>query len=405
MNRLGIFVALLLASGLFAACEGLLGERTDTEFIDPPLYDSATVLFVPIQPFFGGFTNPSDVLFGFDELLYVVDEGELADANDNVIVQLDESGNELGRFAGIQGIHKLAQLRNLDLLALGTFDTTINGIPRTLQAVYRIRQVNVTSYGLQNATVVNKVVHPFYTPFSPVNSDFQPSLRFLDIDVVANDFYYVTRQGDNVRANSQDDAVVFFDSTDRYVTEAEIITSLGPDNTYFRSPTAIGTYAKPPQSPFVNEAGDFVVAQIDPNVSLRIQVMTYTPDPVSGDQWTLNTNLVLNDTTQAERFLYESDRFDVPTAITLTGDGTNYIFVADSVRDSVYLFTSTGLEGVRPPPGSNSSRNINVSFGGFGDGPLNFIDPMGLAHQRDILYVADRGNGRIGRYKLTTDFE
>ncbi|MFM8493662.1 MAG: hypothetical protein ACKOA7_08000, partial [Bacteroidota bacterium] len=38
-------------------------------------------------------------------------------------------------------------------------------------------------------------------------------------------------------------------------------------------------------------------------------------------------------------------------------------------------------------------------------GPFQFRSPNGVAYFRRVVYVADTGNGRIMRYKLSTDLE
>jgi hypothetical protein len=60
---------------------------------------------------------------------------------------------------------------------------------------------------------------------------------------------------------------------------------------------------------------------------------------------------------------------------------------------------------VAAPPGASSTRPIPVSFGGTGDGALQFDNPQGVAYFDRIVYVADTGNNRISRFRLNTDFE
>lgn len=96
----------------------------------------------------------------------------------------------------------------------------------------------------------------------------------------------------------------------------------------------------------------------------------------------------------------------MPTDIAFSGDDDAFIFVVDSETDSLYQFQSNGQEGVNPPVGADAdSKKIVVSFGGEGAGPKQFMNPSGVAYYRTIVYVADTGNNRIARFKLTTDFE
>ncbi len=76
----------------------------------------------------------------------------------------------------------------------------------------------------------------------------------------------------------------------------------------------------------------------------------------------------------------------------------------DREKDSLFQFTNTGLEGVKAPAGSTSTKNIRVSFGGTGVDLTQFNQPSAVAYYDRIVYVADAGNGRVLRFKLTTDF-
>ena len=95
-----------------------------------------------------------------------------------------------------------------------------------------------------------------------------------------------------------------------------------------------------------------------------------------------------------------------PEDVTYAAD-SRYIFVVDAATDSLYQFTSTGYEGVRPPVQSGERKNIIVSFGGTGSGPTQFNEPHGVAYYQgfNTLLVADTGNDRIVRFKLSTDIQ
>ena len=67
----------------------------------------------------------------------------------------------------------------------------------------------------------------------------------------------------------------------------------------------------------------------------------------------------------AKRYLQTPKRFQDPVDLCLAGDGSRFLFVADAGVDSVYQFTSSGLEGVPPPPASAVSRSLR---------PDNFYD-------------------------------
>jgi DNA-binding beta-propeller fold protein YncE len=82
------------------------------------------------------------------------------------------------------------------------------------------------------------------------------------------------------------------------------------------------------------------------------------------------------------------NRFVQPQGVTIDPSGN--VFVVDAVTDSVYRFNSRGIE--------------HYSFGGKHD-PLgrNFNQPYGIAFFDKTIYIADKGNNRICRYKLSID--
>jgi hypothetical protein len=386
--------ALLLLGGLIAlsGCEGFWGKKLDPSFIDVPIYNDRQVAYVPIQPVWDNFTHPVDVIIGYDELIYIAD-----DITEEIIA-LDQAGTELGRFS-VPGVHALAQDRSLDILALGTYDT----LGTSLAAVYRLDLKRNGSYGLANAVVERKVLHPYYykSVFSPGQDDL---VRLTGIAVRADNRYYVTRTGNfSSPVFGPDDAVVIFDAQDRFVTTVRVSTGGGIFSDYFRSPSGITGLAQPPQSPFVNTEGDFIFCSQSSSTQLKVQYIDVT-ETDNGTDYTVK-EFSVGDTSKADGFLYTPARFAAPVDVTFTGDGTNYIFVVDREKDSVYQFTNTGLEGVAPPAGSTSKKNVLVSFGGTGTSLTQFKHPSAVAYYQQILYVADTDNHRILRFKLTTDFD
>ena len=92
--------------------------------------------------------------------------------------------------------------------------------------------------------------------------------------------------------------------------------------------------------------------------------------------------------------------------VTFGGDDDAFIFVVDAAQHKLYQFQLNGQEGVPPPAGvEDQTKQIVVSFGGFGADSKQFNTPSGVAYFDKVLYVADTGNNRISRFKLTSDFE
>jgi hypothetical protein len=198
------------------------------------------------------------------------------------------------------------------------------------------------------------------------------------------------------------DAVLYFNNQDQFISPISVNTSSGVFNDYFQQPSGIVTLTQPPQ--FTAQGGrDFIYTSTDPDNNLKVQYIQFIEGQF-GAQYEPRI-LASSDTTQADRFINEPNRFEKPVDITLAGDGSQYIFVTDTRTDSLYQFSFNGYEGILPPPASGIDRFVRASFGGTGSSPTHFRDPSAVAYFNEILYVADAGNGRILRFKLTLDFE
>jgi len=387
----GLWILLLLPA-LLSSCEGYFSDKLDPSFIDVPIYNDRAVAYVPIQPVWDNFVSPVDVAIGYDELIYMVDGGT------SEIISYDQAGNEIGRFS-VPGVKQVVQDRSLDLLAIGTFDT----LGTSLSCIYRLELKSDLGYGLSNAVIKNKIVHPFYFKVNAsVGSDDLVTLN--SIAVRDDNSFYVARSGPGgSQIFGPDDAILIFNNDDTYRTAVRVSTNGGVLSDYFKTPFAIAGLAQPPQSIFVNPDKDFVYCSLSDPTALKVQYINVSETDF-GTEYTLRS-MPFGDTTQADGFLLAPNRFSSPVDIAYTGDGTNYIFVVDSEKDSLYQFTATGLEGVNPPAGSDSDKNILVSFGGTGNELTQFRQPTAVAYFREVLYVADKGNQRVLRFKLTTDFD
>lgn len=394
MKYLSLFVLLAVT---LVSCNDYFGEKTDLGFIEPPEFDARQAAYVPIQPALGGLVRPVDVFAGFDELIYVVDEAT------EEIIAFNLAGRELNRIT-VPGVHEVAQDRKLDLLALGKHDTIINDSLYQLPCIYRIELAGSSGYGLSHSRIVNKIVHPFYYKSVFSKSD-AIDVALTGINTSGLNEYYVTRTGPKNNNETSilppDNSVLSFDDDDRYVTPINVNTSQGLFRNYFKTPSSISSFVQPPQLE-ARLSRDFVVILNDPSEPIKFRYIryeqsangvSYTPAPLQ------------QDTAKAFSFITDPNKFVNPTDITITGDGSNFIFVVDAGTDSLYQFTTEGYEGVRPPPGSTETKYIVTSFGGTGAAPTQFNNPQGVAYSDEILYVADTDNGRVTRFKLTLDFD
>lgn len=395
MKKGMILIALISLLGM--GCKGFFGEKTDLSFIEIPDANTEIVAFIPIQPPLSGFLNLTDVCAGFDELIYAVDAGR------EEVVAFDQAGRRLGSVT-VPGAVTVVQDRQLDLLVCGSLDTLVNGISYRLPALYRVRLIAGSVLTPGNATVVSRIVHPFYfrTTVQPADT----LVRFKKAGVLADNGFYLVRTGPSnsvSQIGGPDDNVLRFSASGQFITPASVQTIAGLYQDYFRKPVSLVTRMQPPQSPVVSTSGDFIVAMTDPNLSFRVQYIRFFTG-ADGSGYEVNTDFLATDPAKADGFAGQPGRFTEPSGLAFAGDGSNMIFLTDAGKDSLYQFMLNGSEGVPPPPGATGTRNIRVSFGGTGTGPMQFRSPRAVAWLNRTLYVADAGNGRISRFKLSTDF-
>lgn len=396
ITHLYLFAFSMLLLSL-AGCKDYLGEETDLDFIEPPEFEQRDVAYVPVFPELTDFVEPVKIIAGFDELIYVVDAGT------EEIVALDQSGRILGSMR-IPGVKAIAQDRRLNIIALGRKDTAIQDVTYNLPCVYRIDLNANGRYGIQHAEIVKEIVHPFYYK-SGFSSGDAIDVELTGVAVGEGNNYYITRTGP--KNNNEfsilppDQSVLSFDSDDNYITPISVLTSQGSFRTYFKDPAAIASLMTPPQIEAV-PTRDFMVVSAAPDEPVKFRQIQFREDP-NGISYV--PVIFAQNTDRAEGFITETGKFGTPADVALSGDGSDLIFIIDSERDSLYQFTVEGYEGIRPPPGSNETKNIIASFGGTGSSPTEFRNPQGVAYANRILYVADTGNGRVLRFKLTLDFD
>lgn len=407
-----IFASLLMLVAVINGCNdtifGEKGPNIGEEFPPLPPTDAKPIEFIQLAPEWTGFNHPEDVMVGYDELIYV------ADTRNNRIVQLDINGTVLGWIAVPQPV-ALAQDRKLDLLVAGRKDTTIGGQTITLACIYRINLYQV-NHKINNASAIPVVIHPTYVLGRTLRVS-DSSSHFTGIATLADNSYYVTRTGpsnsDITQPGGPDNNILVFDSKDKFSTPlTSYLTATGTGKASANQLTGITTYAVPPQRANVDVRKGFLMT-LKGNNSFRTQGMRYS-SAREDIAFTADPELEFSDTTVGHRFLYDGDPADgvlqslfvQPEDVTFAAD-RGYIFVVDAGTDSLYQFTSNGVEGILPPAFSTERKNIIVSFGGTGSGQRQFNDPMGVAYYQssNIVFVADAGNNRIVRFKLSTDIQ
>ncbi len=411
-----LYLTLCLVTPLFlAGCDDLLGTKTDetTEEIfeagrnEPGLFKE--VEYVPLFPFFtqagdgGTLDQPQDVYVGYDEFIYVVDTRGLH--------VLDLAGRPATFVPIPGGGTSVIQDRRFDVYVTGRRDTTLNGRTWNLPVVLRYRGLSSGNPSLEDI-----IWHPFdddsrrFNRPDPIATDEQ--VEFTGVGVLPNNRIYVARRGP---VNDLASVILPHNTILGYSPEGvntQALIALNPTTPSLRSavyPVDVLTYVHPPQRQFYPDEAHFVIAQAPPSGErLRFPVLSIravvTPD---GTEYRPDVEKIQSagDTTRGDGFLYEEFKFKQPSDLAYAADATNYLFVLDEGSDSLFVFNARGIEGVAPPPGGTSTLPVNVSFGGTGDGALQFRNPRGVAYFDRIVYVADTGNGRISRFRLNTDFE
>jgi len=402
-----ILVALFICLG-FSSCAFLWGDKDDEQvddifeqgYIDPNLIPSG-IGYVPVLPFFEGFSNPVDVYVGYDEMIYVVD--------DNGLNILDQAGRKF-RTIKIQGAHEVVQDRRLHTYVAGTIDVQDGSTTYEVAAIYHLSNTATA----QGPAFEDTLVQPFADQsreFTSFRGAAEEQVKFTGIATLADNTLMVARQGPTNSSTSvayPDNTILFFNQDGKNTGNSNGLNSTQPSIRSSYKVVAISSFAGPPQRLFgISGSRDFWIAQYDPAnpVEFACLGIEYQFDPDLGERYDGKPNLLNFDTSKADRFLYESYRFGKIEDIYMAPDISEYLFVVDSEKDSLYQFTSLGFEGATPPANYSTTKQVIASFGGEGAGPFQFRDPSGVCYFRKRVYVADKGNGRICRYVLSTDLE
>ncbi len=388
-----------------AACGTKEDDQTKQIFeqgkIDPDLIPNK-IGYVPQYPFFNNFLNPVDVYVGFDEMVYVVDDRGL-----NI---LDQTG-KLALIINIPGATDVTQDRRLHTYVLGRVNDPLLG---NRAAVYHLINTATGNYQF-----IDTLIHPLNDDSRRATANRQAddeAVQFTGITTLHDNTVYVTRIGPRNDVNSfvrPDNGVLVYDAEGKNIGFA---TGLNPNNSSLKSAIGISSiagFSAPPQRlQGMSTSKSFLITQAgeSQNVEYRTLMINVYDDPELGTQYAESPQYLSFDNSKADRFLYESYRFKKPEDCFIAPDNLGYMFVVDSETDSLYVFTPQGYEGVNPPANSGITKQLIVSFGGFASdgtntGPFSFNDPSGVCYNRRTIFVADKKNNRICRYKLSTDLE
>lgn len=316
--------------------------------------------YVQQYPVWTQFNAPEDILIGKEPLIYV------ADTKNNRVVQLDLSGSEIGSL-NISGVNvnyprKITQDNHFDLLVI--CDSAVSQFD-TISVVYRIKLVEGGGI-ISNARKIRLLSSLEGTVLS------SSKRKFTGISAFPDNSFIISRKGPNNSGIDPDNALLKVVARDS-VKNVTLYTGF--------QTTGNGVYSIEKTSAALvqrNSSTDFVLTRFTSDYGFKVLWFEY--DPVDG--------------AYEPKFLPEGNsdlirkQFGGPASVTM--DNNLNLYIIDAVKDSLFKYSGSG----KLMPGS---------FGGNGSGENKFNQPMGVSFYDKVLYIADTGNNRILRFKLSTD--
>lgn len=306
--------------------------------------------YLQLRPVWGPATNyafsqPRDVLLGREPLVYVADTG-----NDR-IVMLDLSGNILGQSQAVENPVALTQDARLNLLIVSDSN--------------KIYRIDLVAFNHQIGQAPVELV------FEEVDN---PDRRYTGIAAsltasqgVSRINYIVTATGADRRDNQ---VLIFPEAFDIRVPNAVNLEPNGLGILSAASASGITTLR--------DFSPDFIFCMTGEN-NFKVQWITVSE---FGFIPRLNPS-------QGNFDLFEPRKFEAPEDVAVDLEGN--IFVVDAVLNRLFKFSPGGEE--------------QQSFGETGAGEKQLNQPQGVALFDKTLYIADTGNNRIVRFKLSTDVD
>lgn len=361
MNK-RFYLGILFLVIFFAGC----GEKLDLSvFQDDKQGSNITgdTVYIKLTPDWESFNQPEDILIGKDIFIYVADKG-----NDRVVM-LNLNGDVLGNLPIKQPV-ELAQDYRLNLLVCAKFDTLVNNVPVSVSAVYKVNMTGA-NHNIASASVTRLLPKP-----GAGITEMDRRIEYTGLAVFYNNSFYVSRRGPNNGSFvDPDNSILIFlpkesPAGERSDTLIGRVPLLEPTGTGILSANRISSLTA-----FNARNIDFIMTLQGEN-AFKTQVLTYVISQ-QGEQYEIKIR------PGSGEELMRAGKFETPEDVTLDRSGN--IYVADSQKDSIYIFNSFGDE-------------LN-SFGG-----LSFFrEPSAVAHFDRTLYVADRQLNKIFRFTLSTE--
>jgi hypothetical protein len=357
MKKLLLLLPLIII--LIAGCKQ---EKLDiNDFHTEGSVNTGDTVYISLGKQWGGFNNPSAMIMGHDNFIYVCDK------DNNRIVMLNTAGTVMSIKTNINHPVAITQDYRDNLIVCAEFDTVISGATVTYSAVYKI-DLYGHNHELSAATATRIV---------PVKSaDFVTTRKYTGAVAFYDNSYYIARNGpNNSSIYDPDNSLIKYAPKKNYGggdgdTLIGRVADIDPLSTGL-----ISAYGINSMTSFAKQNTDFI-ATFSSETSFKVQwfhhYVSETEDKYVS-KYTPSDNVAFA----------LPDRFGKPTGTCL--DASSYIYVADSQKDSVFKFSTYGVE--------------LQSFGG----PTVFSKPVAVMHNEKTLYVLDAGKNAILRFQLSTD--
>lgn len=331
-------------------------DLTEFDTNDPGNITGDTI-YVKLNPDWGEFNHPEDIIIGREPLIYV------ADTDNDQIVMLNLDGQRLSS-RSLKHPVAIAQDYRLNLIVCAQFDT----LGQTFSAVYKIDLV-ASNHDLATAPIRRLI---------PQADDLnQPLRKYTGVCAFYDNSFYIARSGpNNSSIYDPDNSILLFKPINNDFNSGDSligrVPNIPPTSSGMVSANGISSLAS-----FNKRNIDIVVTLTGTN-SFKAQWWNYVITPIDEryrSAFSPNDGVAFA----------QPNSFVRPEGCTIDINGN--IFVADAGKDSVYKYNSFGDKLI-----------------GFG-GPSVFSEPYAVAYFDKILYVADRGNNRILRFILSTDVQ
>ncbi|HTY09796.1 MAG TPA: hypothetical protein VMF88_01880 [Bacteroidota bacterium] len=312
-----------------------------------------------------GFNKPNAILYGRDQLFYVMD------TYNNRIVMLNQAGSELSELKILQPLSAAEDTR-LDLIVgASAIDPVIHD---TIAIIVRVKLSE--ALGVLSSAAIDTIWR----------ESAHPQRKFVGVGIIPGDEYLVARDGpDNSSPVDPDARILLFQYVhesqtarkDSFITPlGDLQTGIGSSITSLNHPTGLATF--PGKS-------DFVVVQKSSGVQYEALWMVYSKT-VDFEGWLPKFDPAAG---QGGIDFILPNRFIDPEGVAIDPSRSD-IFIVDAQQDSVARFNARGF--------FQSS-----SFGGHSP-QITLVHPHGIAVAQSVLYVCDTDENRIVIYTLSTSF-